>query len=149
MYTTIYLDPDQDAKIVRQIREECDRLAGTAATHAAFGDMYVKYSSNGISCQFGRLLTELPVLFQDLTINRVGIYVDSTTGLQAGLYRRKRSSGTIEDMECLPPKAPKYVIQRVNLMGDDLRSVRRLFNDLKTGRAKPSVAWTSQATIGQ
>lgn len=146
MYTIIYLDPNQEAEIVQMIRRQCNTLFGTTASQAPFGDMYVKYASQGISCQFDGLVTRLPVLFRDLRISCVTIMSDhSDPGFQPGVYKRKHSWGVVDERKYTSTNGPTYYVQKVTLTGDNLDAVVRLYLDLRNKTAKPRQPWAGRS----
>jgi hypothetical protein len=140
MYTTLYFPRGIDTPLMQEVEAACNRAK--PRTVAEYGDMTVRYSSHGVACQVGQRLLELPMAMREYPPVRVELRASQVMeSMDLGSYKRRRAHAIVESSRYRPSNEEPYTVYHFVVIGHSLAAAVRLFDDIMTGKAQPTVKY--------
>lgn len=138
MYTKLYFPRGIDSDVMRSIEDACKQAKNSSM--ARWGDdVLVRYSTDGVMCQFGRRLFEVPKDMRSCPPTMVRIEHPAAQCGIPGVYQRKRARAVVEQVWVYSLNGSLSRVEyKILVEGHTLRSANSLYDDILAEAVSPT-----------
>lgn len=137
MYTILYFDPSQDDQRMKNAINSMNRVDGLVTAEIAPG-INLGRKRDGYICTFDEYLYEIPESLAGLVVTKVTIEATFAGSVTPGIYRRRRAHAQADSY-----LSNSSFASFVKVEGQTLIAVNRLYSDIRGGKARPKIRWST------